>query len=71
MNWTTRLKRHGGLLAIGAKRRRQLVTLRGISEFGRRGDDAKNATAWLQGNALRVLGLGEERYFRMNRVVFR
>lgn len=68
MNWTTRLRRHGGMAAVASKRRHQFQVLAGI--LGRKAQDAKNAIEWLEGNSLRVLSLAEEQFFHVSKVVF-
>jgi hypothetical protein len=64
MIWTTRLKRHGGLQNLMAKRLRQMSSLQAlISPLKEPDPMIQLAFDFLQDNPLRVLGADAERYF--------
>lgn len=67
-NWTTRLRRHGGIGLLVEKRARQFQALARVSEFSRRFQQAREAMVWLEASPLRVLNSVEERVFRVSKV---
>lgn len=63
MNWTTRLRRHGGLHQLTSRRAYQFQLLAAVPSYSRRGPEAAELLRWLEANPLRVLSAEEESLF--------
>ena len=63
MRWTSRLRHHGGLRAIAARRVRQFRLLAAVPIYARQAKAAADAKQWLAESPLRVLNAAEEDYF--------
>ena len=65
MRWTTRLKRHGGLIELEVRRELQLERITATIDAMplHRQKMLKLALEWLQGSPLRVMSQLEEDYY--------
>lgn len=68
MNWTTRLKRHGGHTPLIQRRARQIAFLRVFTPFSTRRQVAEDCLKWLNEHPLRTLNAAEERFFGIGKV---